>query len=169
MRKIALTFIVCLVTIVGQAQEYLRFMDIPIEGSFDEFYGKLIKEKGLLASEMTEGEEYMNMKTKKLKGDYYGTKNCTFYVRKHDRLNSVSSVIVVDTLGALSGTDAQKFIAIHDAKFGSHKVDSARYSIWYTWETEKGEVEVGLNNSGFRIFYTDHSEKEIHSLECFKC
>ena len=161
MRKIVLTFIVCLVTIVGQAQEHLRFMDIPIEGSFDVFCGKLIKEKGLLASKMTEGEEYMTMKTKKLKGDYYGTKNCTFYVRKHDRLNSVSSVIVVDTLGALSGTDAQKFIAIHDAKFGSHKVDSARYSIWYTWETEKGEVEVGLNNSGFRIFYTDHSEKEI--------
>lgn len=161
MRKIALTIIVGIMTIVGQAQEHLRFMDIPIDGSLNEFYGKLIKEKGLLMSEMTEGEEYMNMETKKLTGDYYGIKNCTFYVRKHDRLNSVSSIIVEDTLGALSGTDAKEFIAIHDTKFGSHKVDSTRYSRWYTWESEKGKVEVWLSDFGFRIFYTDYCETEI--------
>jgi len=164
MKRIVFTVIAVFATFACQAQEHLRFMDIPIEGSLEVFYNKLIKDKGLVASKMTEGEQYRDMETKKLTGTYYGIKNCTFYIRKHNRLDNISSVIVEDTLSTLSELDAKQFIARHDAKYGNHAVDSTRYSVWYTWKSEKGDVEIGLHDKGFRIYYTDYSEKKIREI-----
>ena len=44
-------------------------MDIPLDGNLDSFCSKLIKDKGLVAGTMTDGEQYMSMETKKLSGD----------------------------------------------------------------------------------------------------
>ena len=93
MRRYVLIIVVSLTAIICQAQEHLRFMEIPLDGSLDNFCSQLIKEKGLVAGIMTDGEQYRNMETKKLSGEFYGIKGCTFYVRKHDRLNNTSSVI----------------------------------------------------------------------------
>lgn len=136
-------------------------MDIPFDSPLNAFYDKLVSTKGLIAAKMTDGEQYSSMETKKLTGDFYGIKNCTFYVRKHERLNNASSVIVEDTLSALGENDAKRIISFHDKWFGTHKTDSTRWSIWYTWKTAGGEVELSLRDNGFKAFYTDTTELAV--------
>lgn len=158
MRRFAFTFVVYLVAVICDAQEHLNFMDIPLDCSIDTYCSKLIANKGLVAVKMSEGEQYSNMQTKKLIGDFYGIKNCTFYVRKHDRLDNVSSVIVEDTLAALSEGDAKRIINLYDKKYGKHKKDSTSWSVWYLWKTKSGEIEFDLRENGFKAFYTDTTE-----------
>lgn len=161
MRRFTLAVAVCLISVIGLAQEHLCFMNIPLDSSLDVFYNKLISEKGLTVARVTDGERYYNMETKKLIGDFYGIENCSFAVRKHDRLSNVSSVVVEDTLGELSKEDAQRLISLHDKNYGPHQKDSSLYAIWYTWETENGNVELGLNHYGFRAFYIDYTEVAV--------
>ncbi|MBR2777343.1 MAG: hypothetical protein IKD75_09620 [Prevotella sp.] len=158
MRRFTLTIIISLLVVICQAQGHLSFMDIKFDCSLDAFCNKLITNKGLTAGTMTDGEQYRSMETKKLTGDFYGVKNCTFYVRKHERLDNVSSVIVEDTLGVLSDVDVKRIISIHDKQFGNHEKDSTMYFIWYIWKTENGEVELSLRDNGFKAFYTDTTE-----------
>ena len=68
MKKKILLCLIALVTSVcyAQKQEDLHFLDIPIGGSLDDFCSKLVKEKGLVNSIMTEGEQYYQMETRKL-------------------------------------------------------------------------------------------------------
>lgn len=141
--------------------EHLKFMDVSFDKSLDVFYNMLVSDKGLWASSMTDGEEYMSMETRKLTGEYYGIKNCSFYVRKHERLNNASSVVVIDTLGALSKEDAQRLILLHNQKYGAHKKDSTKYGVWYTWNTVSGDVELDFDDAGFRAYYTDYTEKAV--------
>lgn len=83
MRRFALTLVVFLVAVTCNAQEHLRFMDIPLDCSLDVFCNKLITGKGLVVSKMSDGEQYSNMETKKLVGAFYGIGNCSFYVSSH--------------------------------------------------------------------------------------
>ena len=161
MIRFASTLIFCLVALVCYSQEHLRFMEIPLDGNLDSFCRKLIKEKELVEGTMTDGEQYMNMETKKFTGDFYGIKGCTFYVRKHDRLDNVSSVVVEDTLFALSKAEEVQLRSLLDKKYGSHETDSNSYSVWYTWKSASGEVELGVHKEGFKMYYTDYSEKAI--------
>lgn len=161
MKQIALTIVICSVAIVSYAQEHLTFMDIPLNCPLDTFCNKLISNRGLVAAKMSEGEQYLDMETKKLVGVFHGIKNCTFYVRKHNRLNNVSSVIVEDTLTALSKEDTKRILSTHDNMFGTHKKDSAMWSVWYTWKTTSGEIKFGLTNKGFKAFYTDTMELSV--------
>lgn len=160
MRKYAFFIVFCLVSIC-QAQEHLRFMDVPLDGAIDDFCSRLIKEKGLVKEIMTEGEQYMNMETKKLSGEFYGIKGCTFYFRKHDRLDNISSVIVEDTLFTLSKADVNRLISLFDKSYGIHETDSTIYSVWYTWKTISGDVELGVYKEGFRMLYTDYAEINV--------
>ena len=160
-RRLIIVVAISFCVIIGQAQEHLCFMDVSFDNSLDVFYNKLASDKGLIASSMTDGQQYSGMETRKLIGEFYGIKNCSFYVRKHERLNNASSVIVEDTLGALGKEDAQRLISLHDQKYGTHKKDSTKYSIWYTWKTVNGEVELGLNRMGFRAFYIDYTEVAV--------
>lgn len=161
MRKFTFIIVICLVTIVCQAQEHLTFMDIPFNGSLEDFCSKLIKEKGFSASSMTDGEQYLNMETKKLIGNFYGVNNCTLYIRKHDRLDNISSVIVEDTLFTLSDVDINRIISLHDEKYGKHSCDSAQNYVWYTWETASGDVELSVQEDRFKLYYTDYTERDI--------
>ena len=161
MIRFVYTLIFSFAAIICQAQEHLRFMDIPLDGNLDSFCSKLIKDKGLVAGTMTDGEQYMSMETKKLSGDFYGIKGCTYYIRKHVRLDNVSSVIVEDTLFALSKTDKTRIISLLDKNYGNHETDSTRYSVWYMWKTTKGDVELDVHREGFRMFYIDYTEKDI--------
>ena len=161
MKRITLSFIVCMLAIVVQAQDHLRFMDIPIDGPLDAFCNQLVSTKGLVVGKMTDGEQYSRMETKKLTGDFYGINNCTFYVRKHERLNNVSSVVVEDTLAAMSKVDVDRIISLHDKNYGNHKTDSLRWFIWYTWKTPSGEIEFSVNDKGFKAYYTDTTELAV--------
>lgn len=161
MIRFAFTLLFCLAAVVCQAQEHLRFMDIPLDGNLDSFCGKLIKEKGLVAGTLTDGEQYLNMETKKLMGDFYGIKGCTFYVRKLERLDNVSSVIVEDTLFALGKDNETRIISLFDKSYGNHEKDSTSYSTWYTWKTTNGEVELSVHKEGFKMFYTDYTENDV--------
>lgn len=161
MRRFAFTFVIYLAAVICYAQEHLHFMDIPFDCPIDTYCSKLITNKGLVAAKMSDGEQYSNMQTKKLVGDFYGIKNCSFYVRKHDRLENVSSIVVEDTSGAISKEDANRIISLHDKKYGDHKKDSTRWSVWYTWKTQSGEIEFGLRDKGFKAFYTDTTELAV--------
>ncbi len=102
------------------------------------------------------------METNKLIGDFYGMKNCSFYVRKHERLDNASSVIVRDTLTTLNEVDKNKIISIHDKQYGKHEKDSSAYSLWYTWKTVNGEVELRISHKiGFDVYYTDTTELAV--------
>ena len=165
MIRFAFTFVLGLAAFICQAQEHLRFMDIPLDGNLDSFCSKLIKEKGFVAKTMTDGEQYFSMETKKLTGDFYGIKGCTFYVRKHERLDNVSSVIVNDTLHVLGKADEAQLISLFDENYGNHETDSTGYSVWYnsvwyTWKTSSGNVDFCVYKEGFMIFYTDYTEKD---------
>lgn len=161
MIRFAFTFILGLAAFICQAQEHLRFMDIPLDGNLDSFCSKLIKEKGFVAKTMTDDELYFSMETKKLTGDFYGIKGCTIYVWKHERLDNVSSLVVEDTLQALSKVDEARLISLFDENYGSHETDSSSYSVWYNWKTTSGNVELDVHENGFKIFYTDYTEKDL--------
>lgn len=160
MIRFALTLIFSLATFVCQAQDHLRFMDIPLDGDLDSFCSKLITDKGLVAGTMTDGEQYIGMKTRKMAGDFYGIKGCTYYVRKHERLDNVSSVVVEDTLQALDKAEESRLISVLDKAYGSHETDSLSYSVWYTWKTTGGNIELSVRSNGFKIYYIDYTEKK---------
>lgn len=161
MKQIALTIVICSVAIVSHAQEHLNFMDIPLDCPLDVFCNKLISKRGLVAAKMSEGEQYSDMETKKLVGVFHDIKNCTFYVRRHNRLSNVSSVIVEDTLTELSKEDTKRIISTYDNMFGDHKKDGTRRTVWYTWKTTSGEIEFDFPNKGFKAIYTDTMELAV--------
>ncbi len=162
MRRFAFTFVVCLVAVTCHAQEHLSFMDIPLDCPLDVFCNKLISDKGLVAGKMSDDEQYYNMETKKLVGDFNGVKNCSFFVLKHERLDNVSSIVVSDSLTVLSEVDKNRIISIHDKQYGKHEKDSNDYYVWYTWKTVNGEVEFSVSNKkGFNVYYTDTTELAV--------
>ena len=162
MRRFALTIVICLLVNICQAQDHLSFMDIPLNCPLTEYCNKLVSSKGLTSVQITEGEMYINTETKKLVGDFYGVKNCSFYICQYERLNNASSVIVRDTLSKLNETEKNRIISIHDKKYGKHEKDSSEYSVWYTWKTVNGEVEFGVSHEkGFTAYYTDTTELAV--------
>lgn len=162
MRRLELTIVICLLVNICQAQDHLSFMDIPLNCPLTEYCDKLVSTKGLISVQMTDGERYYNTETKKLIGDFYGVKNCSFYVRQHERLNYASSVIVNDTLTILNEVDKNRIISIHDKQYGKHEKDSSDYYYWYTWKTVNGEVEFGISyKKGFNVYYTDTTELAV--------
>lgn len=162
MKRITLTIIICLVSIVCHAQDHLQFMDIPLNCTLDDFCSKLIKDKGLSSTTITDGEQFFNMETRKLYGKFFGIKDCTFFVRKHERLDHISSVIVEDTISALSKADEARIISLLDKYHGNHEIDSTYSFTWYTWKAIGGDVELSINKNGFRIYYIDSSKKDIN-------
>jgi len=165
MKKSVITIIVCCAMTICQAQEHLRFMGIPLDGTLDAFCNKLISEKGLVSVSMTEGEQYSDMETRKLTGPFSGTKSCTYYVRRHNRLDNVSSVIVEDTLSALSEQESKKLISEFDRIYGQHEKDNLLFvdTLGCLWNTPNGEVVLIFRcyGSGYRIFFTDYTEKDL--------
>jgi hypothetical protein len=162
MRRIALIIVISLLVNICQAQDHLSFMDIPLNCPLTEYCNKLVSTKGLTSVQMTDGEQYYTYEAKKLIGDFYGVKNCSFYVRQHERLNFASSVIVNDTLTRLNEVDKNRIISIHDKQYGKHENDSSDYYYWYTWKTVNGEVEFGVSHEkGFKVYYTDTTELAV--------
>lgn len=157
MRRFALTIVVSLAFIIGHAQDHLRFMDIPLDCSIDTYCSKLITNKGLVEAKMSEYDNKNGYQTKKLIGDFYGIKHCSFYVRKHDRLNNVSSV-EVNSSDSLSKDDANKIISLHDKMYGEHKKDSTYWSVRYTWKNQSGGIVFDLNKWEFEALYIDTTE-----------
>lgn len=161
MKRFVFTIIISLVVTTSYAQEHLSFMDIPMDCPVETFCNKLVSTKGLVVSTMTDDEQYYGMETKKLVGDFYGIKNCSFYVRRHERLDNVSSIAVKDTLAAMSEGDVRRIIALHDKTFGTHKKDSSQHAVWYSWRTHYGEVGLELYDNGFGAYYTDTTELAV--------
>lgn len=164
MNKVALTIVVFLTTLACNAQEHLTFMGIPLDCPIDTFCSKLISTKGLVEAEMEDFLQRPNMQTKKLTGDFYGLKDCFFYIRKHERLKNVSSVEVdFPHLESISKEDADRIISLHDKEYGSHKIDSA-WGVWCTWEPTKGKVILDLSGAYFNAVYTDTTELFIEKV-----
>ena len=157
MTRILFVLFFSMVGFSASAQEHLKFMDIPLEGTLENFCDKL-KAKGFNESQITEEDGYVSLFTKKLTGDFYGIENCTFFVRQRIGLDNVSSVYVKDTLSSLSKDEVEKLISLHDAKYGEHKMDTILKGSRYFWESEKGEVELYVGRSGLSAYYIDYLE-----------
>lgn len=155
MKKLALTIIVCLVGIVSQAQEHLRFMGIPIEGNIDTFCEKLIKENGLKPSESVDTVNIDGDKIRELTGSFMGFQKCLFTILNNEDLGMVSCVSAFCE-GPVDKVFIDKLIADFDNLYGKHK----SYKLFlqkYGWRTINGDILLttyGPSNS-FSIDFTD--------------
>lgn len=158
MKKIALTIIVSLVTIVGQAQEHLRFMGIPIEGTVEQFANRLVTEKGLVIADWNEYEDpNFKMEAKMLNGSFEMFDECLFVVRKIEGAEETSSVFVyIDSLKCMNG-EFDKLNDLYDKKYGEHS------GYWGNnkWESNGGRILAGSQEGGCYVVFMDKSEVEI--------
>ncbi len=158
MRKIALTIIAGLVAIIGQAQEHLRFMDIPIEGTIEQFTNRLVTEKGLVISDRNDYEDSnFKMDTKMLVGRFEMFDECLFVVRKIEGVEETSSVIVyIDSLKCING-EFDQLNALYDKRYGEHT------GYWGNnkWESQGGRILIGSQEGGCYVVYMDKPEVDI--------
>lgn len=158
MKKIALTIIVGLVTIVGQAQEHLRFMDIPISGTVERFANRLVTEKGLVISDRNDYEDLdFKMETKILTGKFEMFDECLFVVRKIEGADETSSVVVfIDSLKCLNG-EFDQLNALYDKRYGEHT------GYWGSnkWESQGGRILAGIQEGSYYVIFMNKPEVEI--------
>lgn len=169
MKKVAITFLLTLIIAISNAQEHLRFLDVPIGGSLNEFTNKLVRNKGLKQVQMTEGDEYVGYESCKLVGNYMNFKDAIIYVHKHHQLETVSSVTVsFDSLSfnAYNIDQAKRLMNEYDEKYGKHKSDSlVLVCKRYRWVLDNGHIELRFFQSSFNISYTDYSEYQVKELK----
>ena len=158
MRKVALTIIVALATLVCHAQEHLRFMDIPIAGNIEQFANRLVSEKGLTISEKKDYEDNgFKIEGIILSGDFEMFKDCYVIVRKIEGASETSSVIVfIDSLKCLNG-EIEKLKEIYNKKYG----ESTGY--WYNtkWEDSGGRILLGTEEGGYHVVFMNKPEVDI--------
>lgn len=163
MRKIAFVF-ACLFCLICNAQEHLSYKGISFETSLDDFCNRLKTECGLTPSKLTKLEKGENYENRKLTGDFFGIKKCTFYVNRHIKANIVTSLSVVDTVSVISNEVIQKIVKSCDEEYGEHKVDSTTL-ICYKWDVDGGDIRFILYDKGFSLYLTDKLEIQIRDEE----
>lgn len=151
--------------IVSVAQEHMSFLDIPIEGSIDDFSNRLVKEKGFTIAEVNDyRNQNFTMETKKLIGSFEGFDNCNVYVRlMKDSLTEVSSVLVrIDTLAYKKET-FDKLISRYDEWLGEH-------SDWngIEWRFREGEIAMGFEDGYFCIAFLNREEAMIRTRKALE-
>jgi hypothetical protein len=158
MRRFALTIVVSLAFIIGHAQDHLRFMDIPIAGTVEQFANKLANEKGLAIEDRNDYEdENFKMETKMLRGNFEMFNECLIVVRKIEGTSETSSVIVfIDSLKCLNG-EFDKLNDLYDKKYGEHS------GYWGNnkWESNGGRILAGCQEGGCYVVFMDKPEVEI--------
>lgn len=157
MKKLTLIIIVCLVGIVSQAQEHLRFMGIPIEGNIDTFCEKLIKENGLKPIESVDTVNIDGDVIRKLTGSFMGFQNCSFTIRNNEESGMVSYASAFCE-GPVGKVVIDKLIADFDNLYGKHM--SCKLLLQqYGWRTINGDILLttyGPSNR-FNIDFTDYT------------
>jgi hypothetical protein len=157
MRRIALFIIFCLANIC-QAQEHLRFMDIPITGTVEQFANKLVVEKGFKISDRNDYEDpNFKMEAKILSGKFEMFDDCIVVVRKIEGANETTSVVVfIDSLKCHNG-EFEKLIEQYDKKYG----ESSGYWFNNKWEINDGRILAGTEEGGCHVIFMKKPEIEI--------
>lgn len=158
MRRFVLTIVAAMAVIVCQAQEHLRFMDIPIEGTVEQFANRLAAEKGFTISEKKDYED-QNFKVEAaiLSGNFEMFKDCFVAVRKIEGASETSSVIVfIDSLKCLNG-EIEKLTEIYNKKYG----ESTGYWFNNKWESNGGRILLGAEDGGYHVVFMNKPEVDI--------
>ncbi|MBQ9187228.1 MAG: hypothetical protein IJ144_05330 [Prevotella sp.] len=158
MRRFALFIVTCLTAIICHAQEHLRFLDIPIAGTVEQFANKLANEKGFAIEDRNDYEdENFKMEAKILTGNFEMFNECLVVVRKIEGASETSSVIVyIDSLKCLNG-EFDKLNDLYDKKYGKHS------GYWGNnkWESNGGRILAGSQEGGCYVVFMDKPEVEI--------
>lgn len=161
MRHIVLTIVVGLATVICQAQKHLQFMDIPIEGSVEQFANKLANEKGFVIEPQNDyADDNFNMETKMLSGNFEMFNDCMVVVRRIEGASETSSVIVfIDSLKCLNG-EFDEFTNLYDKKYGKHT------GFWGSdkWESDGGRIVAGNREGIFYVVFMDKPEINIRDV-----
>lgn len=161
MKRTALIIIICLVAIVCQAQEHLRFLDIPLGGEIEKFAEKLIKEKGFEIVDSCDYEDpNFKMDVRLLRGSFETFSDCNVLLRQIEGTNGVSSVVVIADTAVYVNGELDKLVALYDKKFGEHS------TYWGNkrWERENGRILAGIQEDVYAIVYMDKPEVEIRDV-----
>lgn len=157
MKKIVLIF-VCLTAIVCRAQNHLKFMDIPISGSIEEFANKLFK-KGLTlhSNKQDFDNSYCKWELITLVGRFETFDNCMIDVRSLEGVNETSSIyVIIDSLNNTNGK-IDKLVDKYDKKYGEH----INYKTMKKWNCDDGCIYILKRNGSYVVEFRDKPEEIV--------
>lgn len=158
MKRLTLTILLVCFIVICKAQEHLKFMDIPIAGTIEQFANKLVTEKGYSIENIDGDEaESFNMETMVLKGNFEMFSECLVVVRKIEGVCETSSVVVyIDSLKCLNA-EFDKLNDMYDKKYGE------RSGYWGNnkWEINGARIFAGYQNGGCYVVFMNKSEVDI--------
>lgn len=165
MKRVALSFVVCFAAAICFAQEHMRFMDIPICGTVEQFANRLANEKGFTILERNDYEEAdFKVETKMLSGTFETFTDCYVAVRKIEGASETSSVIVyIDSLKCLHG-EYDKLLKQYDKRYGKRSGPStgqAGYLGNDSWVCDGGIISTGSLERCYFVAFMNFHEAEI--------
>lgn len=167
MKRFILTIILFVSVMLGYAQEHLRFMDIPIQGTLDSFVDILVEEKKMTIAEIKVGEGYTSYESRKLIGEFEGFKNVKINVVRKREFNHVSSVIVdCDTI-EYNYNKVLSLIDKYDSIYGKHKYRSMSPFDMYRWELESGNIQISVCSFMIQVHFMDYTERVADNIRSF--
>ncbi len=166
MRRLFLSIVVYLIAFVCQAQEHMKFLDIPITGSLDQFAKQLAQKKGFVLSDtvLYDTCDY-NKEMRMLKGPFECFDDCTILVCRMEGAKEASSVVVLaDTLKY----DKSKFDGLvkkFDDKFGKHSdwmtLTSLHLKYPVFWSRNNGKILASYGLENYSITFMDQPEVTV--------
>ena len=165
MKRISILLFSLMTSVFSLAQEHMSFLDVPIEGSIDNFANRLVQEKGFVIAENNDYEnQRFVMETKKLIGSFEGFEPCNVYVRlMTDSLKEISSVLVeIDTL-AYKREAFDSLIRKYDEMYGNHLSWKG-----FEWRFYQGEILMGVDGGNFYIAFINKEEALIRSRKALE-
>lgn len=165
MKKFIFIYLFCIIGYICKAQDHMRFLGLPIEGTLTEFTNKLIKEKGFREKSMNKDEEYDSFISRKLIGKYEKFGECKIMVRQMDGHNNVSSVIVQCDTTKYNFQQAIKLINYYDSIYGAHKSKSLLILNHYQWKLDSGYIEILLSSFLIDIRFIDNVEVNARGIK----
>lgn len=163
MNRFTTSLIVSCVCIFVQAQEHLSFIDIPIQGSMDNFIESL-KNKGFKRA--SSPYSFDGMGTRSVKGAFWKFPNCIITVRCIDNSSNVSSVYIHPKSNYLL---KDELIDSYDAKYGKHVLYQSytdSQNVAYIWSIPEGQITLygrTIYGQSFNILYQDYTEVDANN------
>lgn len=158
MKRSLFVILVCLSVLLSQAQEHLRFMDIPLGGNIEQYAERLSNEKGF---EIVDTCDYkdpnFNMTVKMLRGQFESFDTCVVLLRQIEGVKGVSSVLVVADTTMYAYDVFEKILKQYDKKYGERK------GYWGNdkWNLKEGRILASLQDGLYGLVYMDKPEMEI--------
>ncbi|MBM3454795.1 MAG: hypothetical protein FJX80_06560 [Bacteroidetes bacterium] len=169
MRTIFLSFLAVIMSIstFAQTSEHMSFKGVPIDGTLNEYVAKM-KQNGFQYLGTEDGTAILN-------GDFAGYKNCHVGVTTLNKIDLVHKIGVIfpnqETWSRLFSNysdlkqmltekygnpndevelfDVKSFQLPLDDNSKMHQVKMDRCNFYAVWKTDKGEIQLAIDHSGF--------------------